>query len=182
MGLNVIIVLILLIALIMIGIGAFMTTLYHKVEQGQALIKSGAGGTEVSLNGMIIIPILHKAEYIDITLKKITLNHKNHDRLVTKDGEKVSIKANFFVKIDSYDKAIIKVARAVGCENAGNVKYLHELFEAKFSQALKVATKEVTYEDLEKDLIRFQHMILNIIGQDLNGFILDDCVIEHIEK
>ena len=49
---------------------------YKKIAQGQALIKTGFGGTAVAFDkGMYVIPVLHKVDIMDISLKKIEIEN-----------------------------------------------------------------------------------------------------------
>ena len=52
-----------IIVLVLIVAGGLLAllTCYRKVEQGQALVKNGVGGTAVTFSGMVIFPIIHKA-------------------------------------------------------------------------------------------------------------------------
>ena len=56
---------VIVITVIILGVFAFLifaATLYRKVEQGKALVKNGMGGTKVTFSGMVIWPVIHRAE------------------------------------------------------------------------------------------------------------------------
>ena len=54
------------------GIVFFVAQTHRKVPQGKALIRTGFGGAKVALDsGMFVIPVLHKVEEMDISLKTI---------------------------------------------------------------------------------------------------------------
>ena len=54
--------------IVVLGILAMVAKWYRKAAQGQALVKTGVGGTKVSFNGKLIIPVLHRLEIMDISL------------------------------------------------------------------------------------------------------------------
>ncbi|SVD82460.1 uncharacterized protein METZ01_LOCUS435314, partial [marine metagenome] len=77
---------------------------------------------------------------------------------------------------------IQKVAQTVGCERATDIDKLRELFEAKFSEALKTAGKEMEFTKLYTDRLDFRDKIINVIGRDLNGYALEDVAIDYLEQ
>ena len=81
------IILIVVLALLIIGggIAALMIKCLRKVPQGSALIKNGAGGTKVSFDRAVIIPILHIVEMMDISVKRIEIDRSGEDGLICKD-------------------------------------------------------------------------------------------------
>ena len=72
-------------AFVFIGVGAFVFMLryYRKVNQGSAIVRNGMGGTNVSFSGDWVIPILHKAELMDISVKRIEIDRSGDCLLYT---------------------------------------------------------------------------------------------------
>ena len=50
------------------GCLVFAIRCYRKVPQGTAIVRNGFKGTKVDFSGMVVIPILQKAEYMDISV------------------------------------------------------------------------------------------------------------------
>ena len=59
---------------------------------------------------------------------------------------------------------------------------LEELFEAKFSEALKTVGKKFNFVELYEARREFRDEIVDIIGTDLNGYTLEDCAIDYLEQ
>jgi hypothetical protein len=59
---------------------------------------------------------------------------------------------------------------------------LVELFDAKFSEALKTVGKRFDFVELYNERDKFKVEILSVIGTDLNGYVLDDCAIDYLEQ
>ena len=59
---------------------------------------------------------------------------------------------------------------------------LRELFDAKFSEALKTVGKQFDFVDLYDQRDKFKDEILKVIGTDLNGYRLDDAAIDYLEQ
>ena len=62
------------ILVLFVGLFALIVKCYKKVSQGEALIRNGFGGTQVSFAGKFVIPILHKVEFMDISVKRIEID------------------------------------------------------------------------------------------------------------
>jgi len=173
-----------IIFIVLFGVGflALLVKCYQKVSQGQALIRNGVGGTRVSFSGMFVIPILHKAEYMDISVKRIEIDRRAVQGLICKDNLRADIVVAFFVRVNNTMQDVVKVAQSLGCVRASDSKALVELFDAKFSEALKTVGKQFDFSELYTNRMRFREQILEIIGTDLSGYILEDAAIDYLEQ
>ncbi len=169
-------------AVIVIGVLALIVKCYRKVSQGEALIRNGLGGTKVSFSGMVVIPVLHKAEYMDISVKRIEIDRRAIQGLICKDNLRADIVVAFFVRVNKTVDDVIKVAQSLGCARASDSKALVELFDAKFSEALKTVGKQFDFAELYINRVRFREQILDIIGTDLSGYALEDAAIDYLEQ
>ncbi|NQY29407.1 MAG: flotillin family protein [Flavobacteriaceae bacterium] len=162
---------------------AIIAMFYKKIAQGQALIKTGFGGTAVAFDkGMYVIPVLHKVEIMDISVKKIEIERTGADGLICKDNMRADINVAFFIRVNKSRDAIIEVAQTIGCERASHISTLNELFEAKFSEALKTVGKKFEFIELYESRAEFRDEIITEIGRDLNGYTLEDCAIDYLEQ
>ncbi|MFD2920142.1 hypothetical protein ACFS6H_10505 [Terrimonas rubra] len=160
-----------------------LATFYKKIPQGKAIVRTGVGGGKVAFNkGMYVIPILHKMEIMDISVKKLQIDRMENDGLICKDNIRADIKVAFFVRVNKSIDDVLNVAQIIGCERASDVETLRNLFEAKFSEALKTVGKKFDFIELYEARREFRTEILDIIGTDLNGYILDDCAIDYLEQ
>ncbi|MEM7036807.1 MAG: flotillin family protein [Bacteroidota bacterium] len=177
--------------LIFVGIGvvilifliiAMVLSWYKKVPQGKAIVRTGRGGVKIATNGIVVVPVLHKMEWMDISLKKVDISRTGKDGLICKDNMRADIKVAFFVRVNPENKDIINVARAIGVARASREETLTQLFEAKFSEALKSVGKRFDFVELYDNRERFREEIVNSIGTNLNGYHLDDAAIDHLEQ
>jgi len=165
-----------------VGVLALLVKCYRKVSQGEALIRNGAGGTKVVFSGKIVIPILHKVEFMDISVKRIEIDRHGSQGLICKDNLRADIKVAFFVKVNNTIDDVKKVAQALGCVRASDEQALYDLFDAKFSEALKSVGKRFDFAELYVSRVKFKEQILEIIGTDLNGYVLEDAAIDYLEQ
>ncbi|MFF9409157.1 SPFH domain-containing protein [Streptomyces anandii] len=156
--------------------------LFRKVEQGKALIVSKTRRVDVTFTGQVVLPVLHKAEMMDISVKAIEITRSGRDGLICRDNIRADIRISFFVRVNKTAQDVIKVAQAVGTARASDQSTLQELFHAKFSEALKTVGKQMDFTDLytKREELRFQ--IIELIGVDLNGYHLEDAAIDYLEQ
>ncbi len=168
---------------VVLGSIIFYATYFKKIPQGQALVRTGRGGIQVAFdNGMLVVPVLHIAERMDISLKKLEIQRLGKDGLICKDNLRADIKVVFFVRVNKTKEHVTQVAQTIGCARASSNDTLIDLFEAKFSEALKTAGKQFDFEELYNSRDKFKAQILQVIGEDLNGYNLDDCAIDYLEQ
>jgi uncharacterized membrane protein YqiK len=170
------------IVLILLGLVLITTRLYHKVEQGRALIISKVRSVDVTFTGAVVLPVLHKAEYMDISVKTIDIERTGHEGLICKDNIRADIRITFFVRVNKTVEDVIKVAQAIGTDRASDQHTLQELFNAKFSEALKTVGKHFDFVDLYTKREGFRNEIVSVIGTDLNGYSLEDAAIDYLEQ
>ncbi len=167
---------------IVFGIVIMFSRFYRKVQQGQAIVRNGVGGTKVSFNGMVVVPVVHQIEHMDISVKRIEIERQGAEGLICKDNIRADIKVAFFVRVNKTDPDVLRVAQSIGCQRASSVDMIRVLFDAKFSEALKTVGKRFDFVQLYNERDHFKDEILKVIGTDLNGFALDDCAIDFLEQ
>jgi uncharacterized membrane protein YqiK len=171
------------IAVLFFGGLAFITKYYIKVDQGQALIINKTGeNVDVTFSGGFVMPVFHRAEYMDISLKTVEIDRRGKEGLICADNIRADIKVTFFVRVNKTQQDVMNVAQSVGCKRASDQDKIEELFAAKFSEALKTVGKQMEFESLYQERVSFRDKILEIIGEDLNGYVLEDAAIDFLEQ
>lgn len=168
--------------IVLLGLLVWLISMYKKVSQGRVLVRTGQGGVKIFFNAGMVIPILHKEEIMDISVKKLDISRMGKDGLICKDNMRADIKVAFFVRVNKSVQDIINVAQTIGCARASDHETLESLFEAKFSEALKTVGKKFEFIELYEARREFRNEIIDIIGTDLNGYVLDDCAIDYLEQ
>lgn len=163
---------------------AFVVTRFlRQVDQGKAIIINTWGkGAQVSFSGVVVYPIINRAEMMDISVKTIDIDRRGKDGLICKDNIRADIKVTFFVRVNKTPEDVLKVAQSIGCARASDQQTLDELFSAKFSEALKTVGKRLDFEELYTKREQFKDELIEVIGRDLNGYILDDAAIDYLEQ
>lgn len=155
---------------------------WRKVDQGTALIITGSSKPTVHFSKAIVIPMIRKAEIMDISVRRIEIFRHGSQGLVCQDNVRADIKVAFFVRVNNNAEDVLRVAQSIGAARASETEKLEEIFEAKFSEALKSVGKKFEFIALYTSREEFKEEILKIIGRDLNGYILDDAAIDYLEQ
>lgn len=168
---------------LLLGILVLIARTWRQVEQGRALIVNKMGSEpKVAFTGAIVLPIINKAEVMDLSVKTIDVARRGKEGLICADNIRADIKVTFFVRVNKTTDDVLRVAQSIGCARASQQQTLEELFAAKFSEALKTVGKKMEFEQLYTQRDVFKDQIISVIGKDLNGYVLDDAAIDYLEQ
>ena len=171
-----------IVLLVLIILIAF-TRFYIKVPQGWALIINDMSSTpKVKFTGGIVWPVINKKELMKISLITLEVDRKNKDGLICKDNIRADIVVAFYMRVNETQQDVLKVAKSIGVQRASDRDAVHELFNAKFSEALKTVGKNMDFVTLFENRIAFRDSIIEVIGNDLNGYVLEDVAIDYLEQ
>lgn len=179
-----------ILALFIVFLYTLLSSFLKKAAPGTALVKTGLGLQipQISTSSAIAIPLIHRIETIELTVKTIKIVRRGLDSLSCADGIRAEIEVDFYIKINPVEDDIRRVATTVGCERASNIQTMKELFEAKFADALKTAGSKMTFDQLYQNRHQFRDEILVALGHSqggdvvLNGYRLDDVAIHYLEQ
>ncbi len=172
-----------MISLVLFGLLIMVSRFYRQIEQGRALIiNTMRAEPVVTFTGSIVYPIINRAEVMDLSVKTIEIDRRGKEGLICADNIRADINVTFFVRVNKTEADVLRVAQSIGCHRASDGATLNELFGAKFSEALKTVGKHFEFEKLYTNRDDFKDKIIEVIGKDLNGFILDDAAIDYLEQ
>lgn len=168
---------------IVLGVLAMVARFYKQVEQGKALIVNTMRSEPVvAFTGAVVYPIINRAEIMDLSVKTIDIDRRGKEGLICNDNIRADINVTFFIRVNKTRDDVLKVAQSLGCARASDSNTLEELFTAKFAEALKTVGKHFNFDQLYTKRDEFKDKIIEVIGKDLNGFILDDAAIDYLEQ
>jgi len=178
---------------VLVGIGVFFVILmgfaglfkafYIKVEQGTALIVNDMSSKpKVHFTGAMVYPIIYKKELMRISLITLDVDRRGTDGLICKDNMRADIVVAFYLRVNETAEDVLKVAKSIGAGRASDKDAVNELFNAKFSEALKTVGKQIEFVKLFENRQEFREKIIEVIGDDLNGYVLEDVAIDYLEQ
>jgi uncharacterized membrane protein YqiK len=172
-----------LVFVVLFGIFGLFRAFYLKVEQGTALIINDLSSQpKVRFTGSLIIPVLYKAELMRVSLITLQVDRRGKEGLICKDNMRADITVAFYLRVNETQADVLRVAKAIGASRASDRDAVDELFNAKFSEALKTVGKKFEFTELFEKRQEFRDAIVQIIGNDLNGYVLEDVAIDYLEQ
>ncbi len=169
--------------LLLIFLVVTISRIYIKVGPDQAIVRSGMGGLVACADGgMVVVPLLQRYEFMDLTLKSFEIAREGAEGLICRDNIRADIRVAFFIRVDQAEGQITEIAQSIGTKRCSQIETMRELFDAKFSEALKTVGKQFDFVDLYDKRDNFKDEILKVIGTDLNGYRLDDAAIDFLEQ
>ncbi|HEX4420510.1 MAG TPA: hypothetical protein VH165_21490 [Kofleriaceae bacterium] len=168
---------------LVLGILVLIARTWRQVDQGRAMIVNKMGTEpKVTFTGAIVLPIVNRAEIMDLSVKTIHVARRGKDGLICMDNIRADINVTFFVRVNKTADDVLRVAQQIGCIRASQQSTLEELFSAKFSEALKTVGKQMEFEQLYTQRNVFKDRIIEVIGTDLHGYVLNDTAIDYLEQ
>jgi uncharacterized membrane protein YqiK len=169
--------------ILVLGILVLVARTWRQVDQGRAMIVNKMGNEpKVTFTGAIVLPIVNKMEVMDLSVKTIHVARRGKDGLICMDNIRADINVTFFVRVNKTADDVLRVAQQIGCIRASQQSTLEELFAAKFSEALKTVGKQMEFEQLYTQRNVFKDRIIEVIGTDLHGYVLNDTAIDYLEQ
>lgn len=166
-----------------LGILGMFKAFYNKVPQGTALIVNDLSSSpKVHFTGAIVYPVIYKKELMKISLITLEVDRRGKDGLICRDNMRADITVAFYLRVNETAQDVLKVAKAIGAERASDKAAVNELFNAKFSEALKTVGKQIDFVKLFENRQEFRDRIVEVIGNDLNGYVLEDVAIDYLEQ
>ena len=169
--------------IIILGLFALIKAFYIKVPQGTALIiNDTTSQPKVKFTGGLVLPVIHKKEFMRISLITLEIDRRGKEGLICKDNMRADITVAFYLRVNETAEDVLKVAKAIGVDRASDKVAVNELFNAKFSEALKTVGKQIDFVKLFENRQDFRDQIIHVIGNDLNGYVLEDVAIDYLEQ
>ncbi|XQA68199.1 hypothetical protein ACM9XB_11560 [Xanthomonas sacchari] len=168
---------------LLLGLAGLFRAFYRKVDQGVALIVNDMSATpKVHFTGALIVPVLYRAELMRISLITLQVDRRGKEGLICRDNMRADIAVAFYLRVNETQADVLRVAKAIGADRASDKDAVDELFNAKFSEALKTVGKKFEFTELFEKRQEFRDEIIAVIGNDLNGYVLEDVAIDYLEQ
>ena len=154
--------------LLIFGFFVLFKAFYIKVPQGTALIVNDMSATpKVHFTGALVYPVIYLKEFMKISLITLEVDRRGKDGLICRDNLRADITVAFYLRVNETQEDVLKVAKAIGVDRASDRAAVNELFNAKFSEALKTVGKQFDFVQLFEERQSFRDRIVEVIGNDL---------------
>lgn len=188
----------------------FFKRYYHPCEMDEAIVRTGAGGPKVSIQGaMFVIPTFHNVQRVTLRSMKLDVTRKGvtgDDAIRTADYLPVSLDAEVYVHIPGKPEYILAAARTLGeavDPKAGLSKRqlkglkgsdaaslegkaqeaITNLTQNKLISAVRGVVASLTLEELHGDSQLVTDKVTEILSDDLreNGLEIEAIAIESLQ-
>ncbi len=167
-----------IITLIILGLVAYTLSVLKmfikKLNRGEAIIRSGTGGTVVSFDKLLVLPSLHNYEIVDISIKKLTINAKLKD----KDLEDVPLTISLLVRLNtSSTEVFINTVNTFGAPVVSDANFIFEYFNGKAIEAVQKAVRSYSQEKILHCDSEVKEKAIQNLLPNIPGFVIEDLII-----
>src|SRR5262245_5862744 len=180
-----IIVVVILIAAIVIAIGAWLLHwLYRRSSKEISFVRTGFGGQKVVMNGgAFVLPIIHEVIPVNMNTLRLEVRRGRESAIITRDRMRVDAVAEFYVRVQESAGTIASAAQTLG-QRTMHPEALSELIEGKFVDALRSVAAEMTMEELHEKRGTYMRKVREAVSEDLlkNGLELESVSLTNLDQ
>lgn len=169
---------------ILVGLIIGWFSLYRKTSANEALVRTGAGGVEVALDGgMVVFPVVHQVVAVSLETMKLEVERRDQDALITQDNLRVDVKAEFYIRVNPSAENIIQAARSLGHKSV-EARAVGELVFEKLVSALRSVAAQKDLATIHSDRKGFAGAVQDLVSEELeqNGLLLETVTISRLDQ
>lgn len=163
---------------------AFLNRFYRKATRERALIRTGAGGKSVVLDGgFLSLPFLHKVDEINMRTMRLDVRRTGEKSLMTEDRLRLDIEMDIYVRVEPSIDGVATAAQALGAR-ALTPEELKNLFEGRFVDAVQSVVAARTMDWLHEHRGEFVRQVAEILAPSLaqNGLKLESASLTRLDQ
>ncbi|MCV6586729.1 MAG: SPFH domain-containing protein [Marinibacterium sp.] len=164
--------------------GLVLGRLYKRATREVSLVKTGAGGKRVIMDGAIlVIPLLHEVSPVNMKTLRLEVKRENDAALITQDRMRVDVGVEFYVSVSATDEGIARAAQTLG-DRTFYVDQLREMIEGKLVDGLRAVAAQMTMDGLHENRADFVQEVQNAVSEDLlkNGLSLESVSLTALDQ
>ncbi|MYB34966.1 MAG: flotillin, partial [Gammaproteobacteria bacterium] len=141
--------------LLLVVVIAVFNRFYHKGSREKALIRTGAGGQKIVMDGgCLVLPFLHQVELVDMRTAYMEVVLEKNNSILTEDRMRVDLAVAFHVRVIPTTEGIATAAQTVGVRSL-NPERLIEFLKGRFVDVLQSVVAAYTMDDLHENRSQF---------------------------
>jgi len=161
--------------LFIVLIGLVLGRLYRRATREMSLVKTGAGGKKVIMDGgTIVVPLLHEISPVNMKTLRLEVQRNAEGALITRDRMRVDVGVEFYVSVNATEEGISRAAQTLG-DRTFYVDQLRDMIEGKLVDGLRAVAAQMTMDELHENRAEFVQEVQNTVSEDLlkNGLELE---------
>ena len=141
--------------ILMVVIISVFNRFYHKGSREKALIRTGAGGQKIVLDGgCLVLPFLHQVDLVDMRTAYMEVVLEKNNSILTEDRMRVDLSVAFHVRVIPTTEGIATAAQTVGVRSL-NPERLLEFLKGRLIDALQSVVATHTMDNLHENRSQF---------------------------
>ena len=175
---------IVVIAIVIIVAILFLNRFYKKATREVALVRTGAGGQKVVLDGgCFALPILHKVSEVNMKTTRLEIARSGEKSMITSDRLRVDATAEFYVRVQPTAEGVATAAQALGGMSFRAAE-LAETLEGKLVDAMLSVAAGYTMDALQDQRGKYASEITSSLTENLaqNGLDLESVSITRLDQ
>ncbi len=163
---------------------AFLNRFYRKATREIALIRTGAGGQRVVLDGGVIsVPFLHKISEVNMKTTGLEIERLGPKSIITKDRLRVDASAEFYVRVQPSREGVATAAQALAGKSF-RASELAETLEGKLADALLSVAARYTMDELQDKRAQYAAEVSQMLEANLaqNGLVLESVSLKRLDQ
>ncbi|OLS46833.1 flotillin family protein [Rhodovulum sulfidophilum] len=165
-------------------IGLVLARLYKRATREVSLVRTGAGGKRIVLDGgCVVIPLLHEVSRVNMRTLRLEVRRSGEGALITQDRMRVDVGVEFYVCVAPTEDGIAKAAQTLG-DRTFETEGLREMIEGKLIDGLRSVAARMTMDGLHENRADFVQEVQNAVSEDLtkNGLSLESVSLTALDQ
>lgn len=162
----------------------FLNRYYQKASQEIAIVRTGAGGQKVVLDGgCLALPFLHKVAEVNMRTSRLEIERLGPKSVITKDRLRVDVGAEFYVRVDASATGVATAAQALAGKSFRAAE-LADTLEGKLVDAMLAVGARYTMDELQDNRGGYAREVSESLKANLaqNGLMLESVSLTRIDQ
>jgi uncharacterized membrane protein YqiK len=162
----------------------FLNRFYRKASRAVALVRTGAGGQKIILDGgCFALPILHRISEVNMRTSRLEVSRAGNRSMITLDRLRVDAEAEFYVRVQSTPEGVGTAAQALGGKSF-RPEELAESLEGKLVDAMLSVAANYTMDKLQDNRGKYVKEVSDNLTDNLaqNGLVLESVSLTRLDQ
>ncbi len=162
----------------------FLNRYYRKATREVALVRTGAGGQSVVLDGgCIALPFLHKVSEVNMKTSRLEIERLGPKSIITSDRLRVDVGAEFYVRVEGSETGVATAAQALAGKTFRSSE-LADTLEGKLVDAMLAVAAGYTMDSLQDNRGKYSAEVTELLRENLaqNGLVLESVSMTRLDQ